>query len=91
MAVFDDPKKELEQLQSELLEQDELFQRELESARRMIEENPRNRKAARSAREEDWEELVPRKKGVLGLLILAAVELLGIAGILGYWALVLLR
>ena len=91
MAVFDDPKKELEQLQSELLEQDELFQRELESARRMIEENPRNRKAARSAQEEDWEELVPRKKGVLGLLILAAVELLGIAGILGYWALVLLR
>ena len=39
----------------------------------------------------DREEFEPPKKGVRGLLILAALETLGIAGVVAYWLLVLLR
>ena len=40
MAMFDDPKKELEQLQKQLLEEEEWFARELDSAKQMIGDAP---------------------------------------------------
>ena len=41
MSVFDDPKKELAALQAQLEAQEEWFQQELDSAKRMIGEAPR--------------------------------------------------
>ena len=38
--MFDDPKKELEQLEKQLLEDEEWFARELDSAKRMIGQMP---------------------------------------------------
>ena len=40
MSFSDDPKKELEALQAQLEAQEDWFQRELDSAKRMIGENP---------------------------------------------------
>lgn len=40
MPMFDDPQKELEQLQAKLLEQEDWFERELDSAKRMIGDMP---------------------------------------------------
>ena len=120
MSVFDDPMKELEQLQAQLLEQEEWFQRELDSAKRMIGDLPEARQTAAAPRSvaaaqppvrnyannygaqpvrmhaapaaipEIREEPVPKKKGVKGLLVIAALELLGIGGIAAYWLLFLL-
>ena len=36
MPMFDDPQKELEQLQAKILEQEDWFEKELDSAKRMI-------------------------------------------------------
>ena len=107
MSVFDDPKKELAALQAQLEAQEEWFQQELDSAKRMIGEAPRPAKPASAAgtprantkttaarasapRTAPPEE-TPKKKGVKGLVILAFLELLGIAGIAAYWLLVLLK
>ena len=53
MSVFDDPMKELEQLQARLEEQEDWFQRELDSAKRMIGQvpEPRQPKAPAAAPE----------------------------------------
>ena len=104
--MFDDPNKELAALQAQLEAQEEWFQRELDSAKRMIGQEP-ERKAAPAAPVRNYannygkqpvrkayvpdipeiqEEEPPKKKGVRGLVILASLELLGIFGILGYWA-----
>ncbi len=104
--MFDDPNKELADLQAQLEAQEEWFQRELDSAKRMIGQEP-ERKAAPAAPVRNYannygkqpvrkayvpdipeiqEEEPPKKKGVRGLVILASLELLGIFGILGYWA-----
>ena len=40
MPMFDDPNKELEKLQAQLLEQEDWFERELDSAKRMIGDMP---------------------------------------------------
>ena len=40
MPMFDDPKQELEKLQAQLLEQEDWFERELDSAKRMIGDMP---------------------------------------------------
>lgn len=40
MPMFDDPSKELEKLQAQLLEQEDWFERELDSAKRMIGDMP---------------------------------------------------
>lgn len=122
MSVFDDPNKELEALQAQLQEQEDWFQRELDSAKRMIGDMPEPRKPQASAtpaasvagdtvpvrnyangygtqapqkrlkQEEnfDRDEFTPKKKGLGGLLILAALETLGILGIAGYWLVYLL-
>lgn len=45
MPMFDDPSKELEKLQAQLLEDEDWFERELDSAKRMIDDMPA-RKAA---------------------------------------------
>ena len=107
MAVFDDPKKELERLQAQIEAQEEWFEQELDSAKRLIGDTPRPAKptsaaagvpahtkakttAVRQAAKKEAPVKEPKKKGVKGLLILALVEILGIAGIAAYWLLYLL-
>ena len=107
MAVFDDPKKELERLQAQIAAQEEWFEQELDSAKRLIGDTPRPAKptsaaagvpthnkakttAARQAAKKEAPVAAPKKKGVKGLLILALVEILAIAGIAAYWLLHLL-
>ena len=46
MSMFDDPKKELEKLQEQLLKDEEWFEKELDSARRMIGEEVAPRQPA---------------------------------------------
>ena len=107
MAMFDDPKKELEALQKQLLQDEEWFEKELDSAYRMLGDpvapkNPAgaqagvpNRRSAPqvSARPapQPEEEEVPKTKGIRGLVILAVLETLGIVGVVAYWLLVLLK
>ena len=51
MPMFDDPKKELEQLQEQLLKDEDWFTRELDSAKAMIGDQavPKKRKTAASS------------------------------------------
>lgn len=49
--MFDDPKKELEQLEKQLLEDEEWFARELDSAKRMIGQMPEKPRRAASPRQ----------------------------------------
>ena len=126
--MFDNPKKELEALQEKLLQDEEWFEKELDSAKRMIGQMPEKNRAAaaapkaknKSASKEapkvrevsavkpvggrgkddtqvwsrelnlEQEEPQPKEKGIKGLLILAALETLGIALVGAYWALFLL-
>ena len=104
--MSDNPRKDLEQLEMLLILDEDWFKRELDSAKRMIGQEP-ERKAAPAAPVRNYannygkqpvrkayvpdipeiqEEEPPKKKGVRGLVILASLELLGIFGILGYWA-----
>ena len=100
--MFDDPNKELAALQAQLEAQEEWFQRELDSAKRMIGQVPEapaapvrnyaNNYGAQPVRKAyvpnvpPIEEEEPPKKSLRGLVILASLELLGIFAILGYWA-----
>ena len=110
MSVFDDPKKELEALQAQLEAQEDWFEKELDSAKRMIGDAPRAARPTSAAagvparnqagavpqhRKKAPEKPVPvkqqpKKKGIRGLVILAVLELMGIAGIAAYWLLYLL-
>ena len=107
MAVFDDPKKELARIQAQIEEQEDWFEKELDSAKRLIGDAPRAAKptsaaagvparnnpkstATRKAAPKEVPVEEPKKKGVKGLVILALVEILGIAGIAAYWLLHLL-
>lgn len=47
--MFDDPKKELEQLQDKLLQDEDWFEKELDSAKRMIGQRPEKDLAVRPA------------------------------------------
>ena len=114
--MFDNPKKELENLQEKLLQDEDWFEKELDSAKRMIGQQPEKKPAAPAPKKEIkempvhnaakgmedtriWtrelnfqeEEPQPKEKGFKGLLILAALETLGIALVGAYWALVLLK
>ncbi len=118
--MTEDSKKDLELLEKQILENEEWFLRELDSAKRMIgqmPEQPAAPKATASAaaqpmpgirnyangygqpapqpRMQDMqaeeEAPIPQKKGTKGLLILAALETLGILGLAAYWVLVLLK
>ena len=40
MAIFDDPKKDLEQLEKQLIAEEEWFRQELDSAKRMLGDKP---------------------------------------------------
>jgi hypothetical protein len=123
MFMFDDPKKELEELQEKLLQDEDWFEKELDSAKRMIGQVPEKDRAAaaapkaknkRAVREASagktaaapvmddtqvWsrelsfeqEEPKPKEKGIRNLLIIAALETLGIALVGAYWALFLLK
>jgi hypothetical protein len=110
MSVFDDPKKELEALQAQIEAQEDWFEKELDSAKRMIGDVPRAAQPTSAAagiparrspapapvrtvqvrQEPAPVQPEPRKKGIRGLVILAVLELLGIAGIAAYWLLYLL-
>ena len=110
MSVFDDPKKELEALQAQLEAQEDWFEKELDSAKRMIGDAPRAARPTSAAagvparnqvaavpqpRKKAPEKPVPvkqqpKKKGIRGLVILAVLELMAIAGIAAYWLLYLL-
>lgn len=96
--MFDNPKKELEALEEQLLQNEAWFEKELESAKRMIGQAPQNPPkkqqsvaAGTPKAPKTPAKPAPKKKGVKGLLILAALELLGILGLAGYWVLVLLK
>ena len=105
--MFDNPKKELEALEEQLLQNEAWFEKELESAKRMIgqtsQEPPRKQRPAAGTSQApkalakpapqsgQTTPKAPKKKGVKGLLILAALEVLGILGLAGYWVLVLLK
>ena len=99
--MFDDPKKELDTLEKQLLADEDWFQKELDSAKRMIGSDPKTSQrttAARSAqaakapakRDAAKNAPAPRKKGVKKLLILLLVEILGILALAAYWWLFLL-
>ena len=110
MAVFDDPKKELEALQAQSEAQEDWFEKELDSAKRMIGEVPngarptsaaagvpvRRNPAPAPVRRPAVQDIpvfrdeLPPRKGIRGLVILAALELLGIVGIAAYWMVYLL-
>ena len=49
MAVFDDPKKELERIQAQIAEQEDWFEKELDSAKRLIGEAPKAHKPTTAA------------------------------------------
>ena len=106
MSVFDDPKKELEQLRKQLLQEEAWFEKELDSARRMLGEEvapkhpagaqagvpgARTQAAVRSVPRAVPVQEVPKNKGIRGLVILAALETLGIVAVAAYWILVLLK
>ena len=101
--MFDDPNKELDTLQKQLLADEAWFEKELDSAKRMIDQNPRKpqrttavrtaqapKSAPRQSKPAAPKAPAPKKKGVKKLLILAAVEILGILGLAAYWVLFLL-
>ena len=104
--MFDDPKKELEALEKQLLADEDWFQKELDSAKRMIDPDSKKSQrttAARSAqaakapakkgaekKEAAKNAPAPKKKGVKKLLILLLVEILGILALAAYWWLFLL-
>lgn len=100
MAMFDNPKKELAELEEQLLKEEEWFNTELEQAKSLIGEEPVKKPKASKAKTGS----APQKKGSgkkkakpeekpksnKGLVILAVLETLGIVGIVAYWVLFLL-
>ncbi len=96
--MFDDPKRNLERIQRELLAAEEEYEADddlmdvLEILRR-DEKRPASRYDCNW--QEDWEEPeevvyrqpVRREKGIRGLVLLACLELLGILLIGGWWML----
>ena len=113
---MNDPKKELEALQAHLEAQEDWFQKELDSAKRMIGQQPNAPAAVPAAapaaapvrnyannygektiqfdipgQAAVSEAPVPKQKGIGRLVIVALLELAGIAGIAAYWILVLLK
>ena len=96
--MFDNPKKELESLEEQLLQHEAWFEKELESAKRMIGQAPQNPPKKQQSAAAGMPKApktpakpAPKKKSVKGLLILASLEFLGILGLAGYWVLVLLK
>ena len=112
---MNDPKKELEALQAHLEAQEDWFQKELDSAKRMIGQQPNApaavpaaapaaapvRNYANNYGEKTIQFDIPGqaavseapvpKKDIGRLVIVALLELAGIAGIAAYWILVLLK
>ena len=102
--MFDDPKKELEKLEKQLLADEEWFKKELDSAKRMIGQDPGKPQRAAAPRAAQTpkaapkaapiparESPTPEPKGIKGPLIVLAVEILGILGLGAYWMLFLLK
>ena len=98
--MFDDPKKELQRLEEELLkhdQKDEEFERfyqdifrefgEPEEPRAVAPKAPNKANAPRNMTYADTPRAVAAtpKKSNKGLLILLGVEIVGILGIAGYW------
>ena len=96
--MFDDPQKELKRLEEEMLkltEKDEKFERfyqdifaEYGPTEEQTEETPAAKpvKKAKSTYADAPRAVAPKKKkSVKGLVITICLELVGIAGIIGYW------
>ena len=98
--MFDDPKKELERLEEELLkheQKDEEFERfyadifqefgTAEEPRAEVPEKKRSAAAPRNMTYADTPRAVApaKKKSNKGLLILLGIEVAGILGVAGYW------
>ena len=119
--MFDDPKKELQRLEKQLLkeEEEEWLDQQLQEAHAMLGDTPaqEDMDATRVFRPVTQEAPVrnfangyggqpqapvrqvpvqrtpepqPKQKGLGGLVVLACLELLGIAAIIGYWVLMIL-
>ena len=99
--MFDDPKKELDALEKQLLADEDWFKKELDSAKRMIDSDSKKAQRTAAARSVQTAKApakkdttkkapAPRKKGVKKLLILLLVEILGILALAAYWWLFLL-
>ena len=90
--MFDDPRRELDRLQRELLAEEEA-EDDLADILALLEEDEPDCREYRE--DDDWavyrdygrrpEEKKTKEKGLRGLVILACLELLGILGILGWW------
>jgi len=103
MAMFDNPKKELAELEQQLLKEEEWFNTELAQAKALIGEEPAKKapkakaapasqKAApkKAAAGKAPSKKAEKKKSNRGLITLAILETLGIVGIVAYWLLFLL-
>ena len=100
MAMFDNPKKELAELEQQLLKEEEWFDTELAQAKALIGEEPvKKPKATKPAAAPASKKAAPKKgaakktekpKSNRGLITLAILETLGIVGIVAYWLLFLL-
>ena len=98
MAMFDNPKKELADLEAKLLKEEEWFATELEQAKALIGEEPVKKpkaakpqtQAAPAKKASGSKKSKKKEKSNTGLVVLAILETLGIVGIVAYWILFLL-
>ncbi len=102
--MFDDPKKELQMLEEELLrseEKDEDFERFYSEIYAEFGDQTQNSTAAQPHRTQPrkapahtpdsrYVPAPPKKKGIRGLVILACLETLGIVGVVLWWVLKIL-
>ena len=86
MAIFDDPSRELNRLQEELLEEEEELEEEYEED--FDEEYDEDYEE--DEEEDSEEDPLPRPKSNRGLVLLALAELAGIGLIAAYWLRVIL-
>ena len=97
--MFDDPRKSLHRIEDELLDEEleDILYGDEENEDEYEEEyrQPRARKGGRRDfhravyEDEDDDEdrymILPKKKGIKGLVFLAVLELIGILAIIGWW------
>lgn len=98
--MFDDPNKELKQLEERLLaeeaDQADWFEKELKEAKALIGETPRKSAPVQNPQNQNISnngkknEKKAKKKGIKGLVILAILETLGIVGLVVYWLMFLI-
>ena len=109
--MFDDPRRELQRLEKELLaeEEDAWLDEQLQEAHALLGDAPEPEVPRRSAmpvrnfangygrdvpvfeeEEEEYDVPQPRERGLGALVLLAALETLGILSIIAYWMIMIL-